>query len=119
MGEPLAISPLARKVQLFTIALDVALIVLVIAWQLTEGVTVNKLLLGIGLTLPLIAPLVGLWRANRRTFAWTTLCVIPYFVIGITEAVARPDSRAWTGSCLLLALTLFVTLIAYIRLTRE
>jgi len=117
VGE--AKSSLARKVQLFTIALDIALIVLVIAWQLTDGVTVPRLLLGVALTLPLLAPLVGLYRANRRTFAWTTLCVIPYFVIGITEAVARPDSRAWTGSCLLLALTLFVALIAYIRLTRE
>jgi len=117
--EPLPKTSLARKVQLFTIVLDVALIALVIAWQLTAGITAAKLLLGLALTLPLLAPLVGLWRGNRRTFAWTTLCVIPYFVIGITEAVARPDSRVWTGSCLLLALTLFVTLIAYIRLTRE
>ena len=109
---------LTRKVQISAIALDVALIVLVVSWQLAADASFLRLSLGVGLTLPLLAPLPGLLRANRRTFAWTTLCVIPYFVIGITEAVALPGSRLWTAPCLLLALSLFITLIAYLRLTR-
>jgi uncharacterized membrane protein len=110
---------LARRILLLAVALDLALIVLVVGWQLAIGMTLMHLLLGIALALPLLAPIHGLWRGNRRTFAWTTLCVILYFVIGITEAVAQPGSRAWSAPCLLLALALFVTLIGYLRVTRN
>jgi uncharacterized membrane protein len=110
---------MASKVRLLAIGLDLALILWVIAWQLAADGSALRLLLGIALTLPLSAPFPGLWRGNRRTFAWTTLCVIPYFVIGLTEAVAQPGSRAWPATCLALALTLFVTLIGYLRLSRD
>jgi uncharacterized membrane protein len=67
---------------------------------------------------PLWLPLRGLLRRRRRTYAWATLCVIPYFVLGVTEAVANPMQRLWAGACLAIALALFVALIAYLRLTR-
>jgi uncharacterized membrane protein len=109
---------LARRIQVIAIALDLALVTLIVGWQLLSGLTLTRLIIAIVLILPLLAPLSGLWHANRRTFAWTTLCVILYFVVGLTEAVAQPASRMWSAPCLLLSLALFVVLIAYLRVTR-
>lgn len=114
MGE----ASLARKFQIVAVVLDVVLIALVIGWQLVSGLTVTRVILAVVLALPLLAPLRGLWQGNRRTFAWTTLCVILYFVIGLTEAIAQPNNRIWSAPCVLLALALFVVLIAYLRVTR-
>jgi uncharacterized membrane protein len=44
--------------------------------------------------------------------------VIPYFIVGITESIANPARRNWAGVCLALSLCLFVSLIAYLRVTR-
>ncbi|HKE94578.1 MAG TPA: DUF2069 domain-containing protein [Povalibacter sp.] len=101
------------------IALDSALICLVIAWQLATDVSLQRLLLAVVLTLPLWAPLPGLIRGNRRTYAWATLCVIPYFVLSLTEAIANPHGRGWSSACLGLALALFMVLIAYLRVSRK
>lgn len=95
-----------------------ALIVLTVAWHLSAAVTLSRIFAALLMTLPLWAPLPGIMRRNRRTYAWATLCVIPYFVLGITETIANPASRAWSGTCLALALLLFVVLIAYLRVTR-
>jgi uncharacterized membrane protein len=56
-------------------------------------------------------------RRDRRTYAWATLCVIPYFILGVTEALANPERRLWSGLCLAFALLLFSTLILYLRVT--
>jgi len=61
----------------------------------------------------------GLIHRSRRTHAAMTLCVIPYFVLGVTEAVANPSARWWAALCLSLALLLFVALIGYLRLTSD
>lgn len=96
-----------------------ALIAVVLAWQLTKEVTPTRLALAMVLALPLLLPIKGLLRGDRRTYAWSTLCVIPYFVLGVTEAVANPPQRIWAATCLTLALILFVSLILYLRITRE
>ena len=101
-----------------TLILMGALIVLVLAWTSSAGLSSGRAVLALVLTLPLWAPLRGLVRRDRRTYAWATLCVIPYFVMGLTEAVANPQGRLWSGACLALALLLFVGLIAYLRATR-
>lgn len=108
----------ARIARNLAIGLTGALIALVVLWQLEDGISSARLLLSLLLTLPLLAPLSGLIRHNRRTYAWATLCVIPYFVLGVTEVVANPQTRAWSATCLALALLLFVALIAYLRVTR-
>lgn len=94
------------------------LIALITLWHLSARVSVERLLLAAVLTLPLWAPLRGLIRRNRRTYAWATLCVIPYFILGVTEAVANPQTRLWSGTCLGLSLVLFAGLIGYLRVTR-
>ncbi|HWK75804.1 MAG TPA: DUF2069 domain-containing protein [Povalibacter sp.] len=109
----------AAKLRASAIALTAALIALVVLWQFSARVSVERLLLSLLLTLPLWAPLRGLIRRDRRTYAWATLCVIPYFILGVTEAIANPVTRAWSATCLALALMLFVSLIGYLRATRE
>lgn len=114
MGEPDA----AATLRLLTLILIGLLIALVVAWTLSAGISAGRAVFALVLTLPLCAPLRGLVRCERRTYAWATLCVIPYFVMGLTESVANPPERLWSGACLALALLLFVGLIAYLRATR-
>lgn len=100
------------------IALLCALIALVVSWRAAGQWPMARWLGSLALTLPLWAPLPGLVHRNRRTYAWATLCVIPYFVLGVTEAIANPAARAWAAACLVLALGLFTGLIGYLRVTR-
>ena len=70
------------------------------------------------LLVPLLLPLPGLLRGQRRTYAWATLCVTPYFVYGLTEVIANPAVRAPAGAILFASLAWFVTLVNYLRATR-
>ena len=108
----------ADSLRAATLVLFATLIALVLVWTLSSGTSTTRLLLAAVLTLPLLAPLHGVVHRNRHTFAWATLCVIPYFVLGLTESVANPAGRIWSGTCLALAFALFGTLIGYLRLTR-
>ena len=47
-----------------------------------------------------------------------TLCVVPYLVGALTELIANPAARVWASMALLVAFTLFVLLIVFLRLTR-
>lgn len=107
----------AARLSTITIAFVFALLAIVVAWQLSNGISAQRLLICVVLTCPLWAPLKGLMRRERRTYAWATLCVIPYFILGVTEAVANPSRRGWAGLCLAVALALFATLILYLRTT--
>ncbi|HYM33926.1 MAG TPA: DUF2069 domain-containing protein, partial [Steroidobacteraceae bacterium] len=81
---------LARRWRLATLASVAMLMIIVIAWQLTPTANVEHLVLAFVFCIPLVAPLAGLWRGKRYTYRWATLCVIPYFVIGLTEVIADP-----------------------------
>jgi uncharacterized membrane protein len=105
------------RLSTWTVALVFALIASVVAWQLSSGISARTLLFCAVLTCPLWAPLRGLMRGDRKTFAWATLCVIPYFILGVTEAVANPERRVWAGLCIALALAVFVLLILYLRVS--
>lgn len=105
------------RIRQAAIALMLALIGLVVAWQCSQGISPVRALAGLVLTLPLWAPLRGVVRGSRRTYAWATLCVIPYFILGTTEAIASPAQRLWSGACLSLAFALFVCLILYLRVS--
>lgn len=70
------------------------------------------------LLVPLLLPLPGLLRGQRRTYAWATLCVTPYFIYGLTEVIANPAVRAPAGAILFASLAWFVTLVNYLRVTR-
>ena len=70
------------------------------------------------LLVPLLLPLPGLLRGQRRTYAWATMCVTPYFIYGLTEVIANPAVRAPAGAILFASLAWFVTLVNYLRVTR-
>lgn len=90
-----------------------------VAWSaLQSGPPPGNLALAVVLLVPLALPLPGILRCRRRTFAWATLCVTPYFVYGATETVANPSVRTTAGVILFGSLALFVALVAYLRLTR-
>jgi uncharacterized membrane protein len=95
------------------------LIAIVFAWQLWPNPSATDATWGLLLSLPLLLPLAGLWQGKRYTYRWATLCVLPYFIVGLTEAVANPGTRAWAGAMLVFALTWFVGLVAYLRVTTE
>lgn len=73
----------------------------------------------IALLLPVAAPIPGLIRGIRRTYAWATLCVAPYFVYGITEVIANPAVRGAAAAVLFASLAWFVALVWYLRLSRN
>lgn len=100
-----------------TAALLLALIAIVFGWRSSVEMSPERFAWTLSLTVPLWLPLLGVLRRHRTTYAWATLCVIPYFILGITEAIANPQNRSWAGLCLALALALFVTLILYLRIT--
>lgn len=68
--------------------------------------------------LPVLLPLPGLLRGDRRTHAWATLCVAPYFIYGVTEVVANPAVRMPAAAILFASLAWFVALVHYLRATR-
>ena len=43
--------------------------------------------------LPLLAPLNGLLRGRRHTYAWATLFAIPYLAFALTELLVNPAAR--------------------------
>ena len=75
-------------------------------------------LLAAVLVVPLLLPLKGLLRGDRRTYAWATLCIAPCFVYAITEAIANSSVRAFAAVILLASLAHFIALVAYLRVTR-
>lgn len=70
------------------------------------------------LLVPLLLPLPGLLRSDRRTCAWATLCVAPYFVYGLTEVVANPAVRGAAAAVLFASLAWFVSLVFFLRVSR-
>lgn len=103
------------RLRAISIGLTCLLIAVVSAWLLTAQFSFGRLLASVVLTAPLWLPLRGLVHGSRRTCAAMTLCVIPYFVLGITEAVANPQARMWAAMCLGTALALFVVLVGRLR----
>ncbi len=94
------------------------LLLLVIAWQLSAQPTLTGLGLALLVAVPLLLPWRGLLEGHRFTHIWSTLCVLPYLLMGMVESVANPAARTWAGACILLALAFFAALILYLRVTR-
>jgi uncharacterized membrane protein len=68
--------------------------------------------------LPLLAPLNGLWRGRRHTYAWATLFAVPYLAFAVTELLVNPDARWVAAASLLLVFGWFCTMILYLRVSR-
>jgi uncharacterized membrane protein len=72
----------------------------------------------VALLVPVMLPLRGLWRGDRRTCAWATLCVAPYFVYGVTEVIANPAARTPAAAILFAGLAWFASLVYCLRVSR-
>lgn len=68
--------------------------------------------------LPLLAPLSGLVRGRRRTYAWATLFAVPYLAFAITELLANPAARWVAALSLLLVFAWFCAMILFLRASR-
>ena len=68
--------------------------------------------------LPLLAPLNGLMRGRRYTYAWATLFAIPYLAFALTELLANPQARWVASLSLLLVFAWFCTMILFLRASR-
>lgn len=101
------------------LAAHLLLILTVIASSLLESSAPAGVVRGVALAIPLFLPWRGLFKGHRYTYAWATLCVIPYFVFGIVEAIANPSTRIWAAVILALSLALFTGLVLYLRVTRH
>lgn len=103
----------ARRVALLLLAV---LAISVVAWQwpnLRAGSFWPLLFLA-----PLCAPLPGIIRARRYTYAWASFIVIAYVALGVTEVIATPGDRLFPALILFSAFALFIALVLFIRLTR-
>jgi len=67
--------------------------------------------------LPLLAPLNGLVRGHRRTYAWATLFTVPYIVFALTELLVNPAARWVASLSLFLVFGWFCTMVLFLRAT--
>ena len=111
-------SPGIARARRWVLAMALLLAMCVAAAALRTAAWPGGALLALVLLVPIALPLPGLLRRHRRTYAWSTLCVAPYFIYGITEVVANPAVRQMAGAILFASLALFLALVAYLRLTR-
>lgn len=108
-----------ERARAFVLVLTGVLLALAATAVLFEARNVlGAALLAAGLVVPLLLPLRGLLRRERRVYGWATLCLTPHFVYGLTELVANPALRGLAAAVLLASLALMVALVAYLRLTR-
>jgi len=67
---------------------------------------------------PLLAPLTGLIRGKRYTYAWATLFAIPYLMFSVTELLVNRQARWVAGISLLLVFGWFCSMILFLRASR-
>jgi uncharacterized membrane protein len=106
----------AERARVIVLALLALLAAALLVWQRARLATGSVLpLLWL---VPLLLPLPGLIRGRRYTYAWSTLLVIGYIALALTEIVAAPAGRLLTATILLVAFALFIALVMYLRATR-
>ncbi len=67
---------------------------------------------------PLLAPLRGLVRGQRYTYAWATLFAIPYFAFALTELLVNPAARWVAALSLILVFGWFCSMVLFLRASR-
>lgn len=118
MSDLSAASARLRMARRLTLAGALLLGVCVAASAMRSAAWPQNLAWTLVLLVPLLLPVPGLWRGNRRTCAWATLCIAPYVVYGITEVIANPAVRGTAGAILFAGLGWFVSLVYCLRVSR-
>lgn len=98
----------------------IALIFLLVAWELVLAPLKpggSWLVLKV---LPLMAPLFGVLRGRRYTYQWSTLLIWLYFTEGVVRAWSdRGPSTALAAIEVVLSLAYFACAVSFVRLTRR
>jgi uncharacterized membrane protein len=100
-----------RRARVVTLCLWAAVALSLLAW-IAVGYSWP---ICIAAVLPLLAPLNGLIRGNRRTYAWATLFTIPYLVFALTELLVNPAARWAASVSLFLVFGWFCTMVLFLR----
>ena len=88
--------------------------VLCLAWELWLAPT-GQGTLAIK-ALPLLLPMLGLWRYRLYTFRWLSLMIWLYFAEGTVRATSEPGAAVWLGSLeVLLSVLIFVACALQVR----
>jgi len=67
--------------------------------------------------LPLLAPMLGLWRYRLYTFRWLSLMVWLYFMEGAVRATSEKAPGAWLAALeVLLSVVIFVACAMHVKL---
>ncbi len=95
------------------------LIVLCLAWELwlsplREGGSWLVLK-----ALPLLTPLLGVLKASRYTFQWSSMLVLAYLAEGVVRTATDTGASRWLAAAeILLAIGYFLCAVFYVRGTR-
>ncbi|MDB6084676.1 MAG: hypothetical protein JWN43_2557 [Gammaproteobacteria bacterium] len=100
-----------RTARLLTVWLWVAVSLSLLAW-IAVGYPWGVCVVAV---LPLLAPLHGLVRGRRYTYAWATLFAIPYLTFAVTELLVNPAARWVASISLLLVFSWFCTMVLFLR----
>jgi uncharacterized membrane protein len=101
----------ARTTRTVTIWLWLAVALSLLSW-ITVGYPWPVCVVAV---LLLAAPLNGLIRGRRYTYAWATLFAIPYLVFALTELLVNPAARWAASISLLLVFSWFCTMVLFLR----
>jgi uncharacterized membrane protein len=110
---------LTQALRLASSAALIALFALCLAWELwlaplRPGGSTLALK-----ALPLLLPLPGILRGNRRTYQWSSMLALAYFAEGATRAWSDAGlSREISFLEILLSAAFFAAAVSYARLTR-
>jgi uncharacterized membrane protein len=101
----------ARNTQLLAIWLWTAVTLSLLAW-IRVGYPWPVCVLAV---LPLLAPLNGLIKGRRYTYAWATLFAVPYLTFALTELLVNPSARWVASISLFRVFGWFCTMVLYLR----
>jgi uncharacterized membrane protein len=101
----------ADKARVLTIWLWVAVALSLLAW-ITVGYPWPICAFAVA---PLLAPLHGLVRGRRYTYAWATLFAVPYLIFALTELLVNPAARWVASLSLLLVFGWFCAMVLFLR----
>lgn len=103
-----------RIVRRATLVLWTALAASLLAWS-AVGYPAWLCILAV---LPLLAPLPGLVRGRRYTYAWASLFTVPYLTFALTELLVNPAARWVAAASALLVFGWFCTMVLFLRIAR-
>ena len=102
---------LARKTRLATLVLWTAVALSLLAWT-QVGYAWPLCVVAV---VPLLAPLGGLIRGSRYTYAWSSLFAVFYLVFALTELLVNPAARWVAATSLFLIFGWFCTMVLFLR----